>query len=353
MMEWIQTTITNAPSSLGLTNLQKENLVGALEDEILKLFPQPDKSFFYENLQKLLFKYIYNPPVSPVLNSLAPPAELMLNIISITNASPGNSSDGAITAAAIGGSGNYQYTLTGTPAGTPNPKPTFPIINTSGIFTKLPHGTYSVAVNDGTTTDNPPPAIPIIISANSFAVKITAKPTAPSVPGGADVTLTATLSNAPSKGTTTYEWINLETGLQIPRSVSSTLTGVGAGNYGVKVTNVPTGGGANTYAYTSITIKDPSSTSGTGKNQISTRGIKYYLDQLKGSGTKITSDQISSLETNIQDIIKIGISTAFDQMAEYGGQGNLMSTTYDCQIITRIADYTTALLNEINKEPKN
>ena len=55
---WIITTITGLPKGLGITNLQKEELIAELSQVITKLFPQPDDTFFYNSLQEILYRNI-------------------------------------------------------------------------------------------------------------------------------------------------------------------------------------------------------------------------------------------------------------------------------------------------------
>ncbi len=68
---WIVATITGLSKAVGITNLQKEELIAELEQVVTKLFPQADGTFFYDSFQEILYKNIINPTtLSPTLTEL-------------------------------------------------------------------------------------------------------------------------------------------------------------------------------------------------------------------------------------------------------------------------------------------
>lgn len=67
---WVEATITGMKTDPILDNERKEEVIGALENEITKLFPQPDKSYFYNNFKGILYQNIYEPPTSSIIEQL-------------------------------------------------------------------------------------------------------------------------------------------------------------------------------------------------------------------------------------------------------------------------------------------
>lgn len=65
---WVQTTLLNLPSSLLslIKTAGVDALITNLENEITSIFPQPDKSYFYDHLQVFLKQSIYNPPIEQI-----------------------------------------------------------------------------------------------------------------------------------------------------------------------------------------------------------------------------------------------------------------------------------------------
>ncbi|MEN0005877.1 MAG: hypothetical protein AAF798_17135, partial [Bacteroidota bacterium] len=78
-------------------------------------------------------------------------------------------------------------------------------------------------------------------------------------------------------------------------------------------------------------------------------GIKQILDSFFQSyDIYVTPKQVKGLEKQISDTIKAGIKSTFDNLVDMGTQGQLLSATYDRQLISRISDYTTNLLNKLS-----
>ncbi|MGH1438099.1 MAG: hypothetical protein ACRBG0_26930 [Lewinella sp.] len=61
---WVEGSITGMKTDNVLDNERKEELIANLEDEITYLFPQPDKSYFYNNFQGIIFQNIFAPPAA-------------------------------------------------------------------------------------------------------------------------------------------------------------------------------------------------------------------------------------------------------------------------------------------------
>ncbi|MEM6965779.1 MAG: M43 family zinc metalloprotease, partial [Bacteroidota bacterium] len=105
-----------------------------------------------------------------VCNSAVP---LTLNLLNQTNVSCFAGNDGSISVEAIGGSGAYTYSING---GTPQ---------NSGVFLNLTAGTYTVAVNDGSSSL----AIQVTITAPAQLVPFVVNQTPTTCAGNGDGTL--------------------------------------------------------------------------------------------------------------------------------------------------------------------
>jgi len=128
-----------------------------------------------------------------------------------------NSTDGAITITASGGTAPLSYTLSGGTLGTP-------VVQANGVFTGLGAGTYSFSVTDINNCPASAGNVTIIAPQTITADIVKADP---SCFGG---TGSATITNV-NGGTSphTYEWSNAQTGV--------TATGLAVGNYSVEITD--------------------------------------------------------------------------------------------------------------------
>ncbi len=346
--EWISITITNAPSTIPITNLQKEELVGALEQEITMMFPQPDASFFFKNLQTVLLQNIYNPPVSTTISKKvidAAPKTLAVEAIALNT----TASAGTITAIATGGSippgGSYQYFWTNITT------PTSPVIINNDpkldTVTNLSPGTYQVEVLDASLQSAK--ATATVLKSNLVLPAQSISQHNVSLNGGDDGSATVKALG----GTTpyTFEWKNIETlatatGTTANDKKTNTLTGMVAGDYIVTVTDHK-GNKASAY----LTITQPAYSAN--------NGIKYLIEKILGitKSNDPTNQGLKKLAAKLEhafkEVIKISITKTFNDLPEYGSQGRLMASTYDYQLISRISDYTTALVDEMKHDFNN
>jgi len=65
--------------------------------------------------------------------------------------------------------------------------------------------------------------------------------------------------------------------------------------------------------------------------------------------SEITNDLKSTLVSSMEDIVNQAITNVFVSLSEQGVQGQMISTAYDYQIINRISNYTSTLLNQLDK----
>lgn len=213
---WIQDTITGLQSNI-VSNFQKEELIANLEFAVIKIFPQPDESFFYSNFQELLYQNIYSPPkmdqtTQKLLDDIKRQQELI---------------------------DQHEDLLKDD---------------------ELKLGTADHHLSTGET---------------GFETGGTGEPTPPSF------------------------------------------------------------------------------------NPFQHQGVKQVLEQFfKHHELFISNKDKKKLEKDIINVIKIGITDTFSYLVDQGTQGELMTATYDRQIISRIVDYTTNLLNNLNTDldqdiPKN
>ena len=79
-------------------------------------------------------------------------------------------------------------------------------------------------------------------------------------------------------------------------------------------------------------------------------GIKSVIDRIlliKEDSTEEYQSIAKNLESTFKELIQKGIRETFNQLPAYGAQGQLMSSTYDYQLMSRISDYSTALVEEL------
>lgn len=337
--EWVQVTISTAPSTIAITNLQKDELVGALEQEISKLFPQPDDSFFFNNLQTTLYQNIYNPPPSTLMSNkvagVAPPREICVLIKNTVNTT---GSTGKIIAEALGGDlspgNNYQFTWTNTATKQD-------LASTTDTIKNLAPGEYQVTVTDGKNV-----SAPVKVSIYNSNLALTEKNYSNvSLNGGSNGMITVSATGG--SGKYTFKWTNVDTKVS-PSSTtsldgkSSTATKLKAGTYSVVVTD-----GKKSEATLLLVITEPAYSQN--------NGMKFLIEKIMGisDNTKASADQkkiASQLENAFKEVVKVAISKTFNDLPEYGAQGQLMSSTYDYQMINRISDYTTALVQELKTD---
>ncbi len=343
--QWIQVSISGLPKTIAVTNLQKEELIGALEQEVTRLFPQPDASFFYSNLQTILMQNIYNPPPSTVMSNkvagVAPPANLSV-FITIDNDAD------TLTAHVSGGnkpSQGYIYKwIDDKGAAVPN--------GTKSVASGLAEGTYQVEVSDGlntVTSDKatiyPKSKLKVAISPDGSQLKNV------SINGGSDGAAQVEITG----GTKPYKvtWKNTTSGDTTSgrngtnnTGATNTASNLSAGDYLVTVEDKK-----NAIASVVITISQPSYSA--------QNGIKYVIDQIVGvdntkknpsAADKAKKETADKLENAIKEVVKIAIAKTFNDLPEYGAQGHLISTTYDYQLISRISDYTSALVDELKTD---
>lgn len=342
IMEWVETTIDGLPDTLKVTNLQKQELIGALEQDVIQLFPQPDASFFYSNLQKVLFENIYNPPKPKGgSNKVTPPpvAPANLSVIVINN-----NAKKTLTAYVSGGQttdGAYAYEWTDSSGATVKPAdPKKP-----NIISADAGKTYSLTVTAGTTTvkkDN------LAVYKAKVVLQLLGDVNNVTSFGGNNGS--ATISASGGVAPYTFVWKNIQTSAT-PDSTeddttnSSEATGLGAGTYLVTATDSTknTPGSANFI----VSITQPAT--------IANNGVKGAIEQILGLKdgvpyVEVTSALANQLENAIKDVIQTAISNTFNKLPEYGAQGQLISSTYDYQLINRVADYVTALVDELKSD---
>lgn len=90
-----------------------------------------------------------------------------------------------------------------------------------------------------------------------------------------------------------------------------------------------------------------------GTQPVQPSGIEQILQSFfagKTNSTSITSADIKSLEKAISGEIKKGITKTFNGLADQGAQGELISATYDRQVITRISDFASNLINKLSND---
>ncbi|MEL6864433.1 MAG: SprB repeat-containing protein [Bacteroidota bacterium] len=353
VMEWVSTTISTAPSTVPITNLQKQELVGALEQAIMNMFPQPDKSFFYSNLQTVLQQNIFNPPVSTVLSSkITPPSPLQ---VLLTNVNSTKANGGSITAYASGGqvptSGySYQWEQITNPGQKPVVTTNVGTPTTTPSVSSLAPGQYRVLVTDSKTTITSDP-IEVFNSNLNLKLKANSQQNV-STNGGSDGS--ATVSATGGSGSLTFSWKNLDsqaTQNGTTTGKSNSATGLTAGTYLVTVTDSAS---PAVSAAIQVVITQPQITSFTNN------GIKYVIEKILGVTTNTNNPTnvanmalATQLESSIKEVIQLAIANTFNNLVEYGAQGQLMSSTYDYQMISRIADYVSALIDELKADYNN
>ena len=86
-------------------------------------------------------------------------------------------------------------------------------------------------------------------------------------------------------------------------------------------------------------------------------GIKQIIDKyITSSKLPNPSDSIAvnkfkaDLESELVNTLNASLEVSFNDLVDQGAQGALLNATYDRQIITRISDYTTTLLDELNSD---
>lgn len=345
--EWVQTTITTAPSTIAITNLQKDELVGALEQEVSKLFPQPDASYFFGNLQTILLQNIYNPPPSTVMSNkvagIIPPKDLSVAIQQTTNSDSGNK--GAITAVASGGklSSGSSYLFEWTDSNGKSISPSKSSTKETSVIENLAPGTYSVMVSDGKSTT---PATTVEVYKSNLSLKESNYKNV-SLSGGDDGSITVTATGGKSGYQFVWKDLNAKSTPSSSKSTdgkSSTAKDLKAGAYSVTVTD-----SANPAAKATILLNI------TQPAYSAHNGIKYLIEKILGiSGGGTASAAIkkmaAQLEGAFKQVVKIAIDKTFDDLTEFGAQGRLMSSTYDYQLISRISDYTTSLVDELRND---
>ncbi|MBN8701711.1 MAG: gliding motility-associated C-terminal domain-containing protein [Bacteroidetes bacterium] len=147
------------------------------------------------------------------------PTPITVTVTSSTNATCNGASSAQLTAVAIGGGGSYTYSLS--PGA---------VSNTSGLFTALAAGTYTVVVSDTLGCVSPVGAVHTITQPAAISISTNAGLVNESCPGDADgsATVTATGGN----GGFSY--------LLQPSSATNTtgvFAGLTAGSYTVQVTD--------------------------------------------------------------------------------------------------------------------
>ncbi len=345
--EWVQTTISTASSTISITNLQKDELVGALELEVSKLFPQPDSSFFFTNLQTTLYQNIYNPPPSTVLsNKVSGTTAPELLTVAIQSSTNTTGSTGKLVAIASGGQlakgANYQFTWTKVGVA---PAPNTTLSSTTNTVDSLSPGEYQVMVTDGKTATAP---ISATIYKSDLAIAEGNYKNV-SLNGGNDGSITATGSGG--SGKYQFKWVNIETKATPNTNLSSngkssTASGLTAGTYSITVTD-----GKKNQATILLNLTQPAYSAN--------NGMKYLIENILGisniTGTPTAQQKAmmpfaAKLENAFKQVVRIAISKTFNDLPEYGAQGQLMSSTYDYQMISRISDYTTALVDELKTD---
>lgn len=333
--QWVQTTISTLPSSIKVTNFQKDELVGALEQQVGKMFPQPDASFFYTNMQEILMQNIFNPPVAATTPPTSVPKPLSVDLVNVN----GTGTDGTLTAVVTGGdfpvgqAQVYTYAWQNTSKGVKNPDMTTNTA-TPNVQTGLAPGTYEVYVTDGNGNTASASAQ---IFASGPAIALSGSVTNVSVSGGNDGA--ATVAGTGGKKSLTYEWYNKTTDSKVPtpNDTTTTMNTLPAGTYEVTVTD-----GKGSTANLIFTITQPSySTS---------NGIDYVVNQVLTDNGYYDPTLKSNMINAIEKVVQVAISYTFNNLSEYGAQGQLMSSTYDYQMISRVSDNTTALVKALEAD---
>ncbi|MEO1513390.1 MAG: hypothetical protein AAFV95_00200 [Bacteroidota bacterium] len=340
--EWVHDTIVNAPKSVGLTNLQKEELVGALEQEVTLLFPQPDASFFFSNIQTILLQNINNPPVTTTMSKriIGTPPPRPLTVM-VTNVNTG-SNKGSLTAVASGGTppvaNQYTYAWSKIDGSTSTP-----ITENTATINNLSPGTYQVIVSDGTNTATSS-KVEVYKSTLSLQLENQTNPTLYGLSDGK-----ATVEASGGKTPYTFTWTNVDSKAVLSNNDKNTpkdtVSAAGAGTYSVVVKD-----NSNAEATILVTFQEPPYSQN--------NGIKYVIDTIldvkhddKNPMTSKDKKILSAkLDNALKQVIKISISKTFDDLPEYGSQGRLLSSTYDYQLVSRLSDYTTGLINEMKND---
>ena len=151
---------------------------------------------------------------SKIITITQPAAALTSSISAQTNVKCFGGSTGSVTVAAAGGTSTYSYTLGAT-------------TNTTGTFTALTAGTYTVNITDanGCTTTQ---SVTITQPASALTSSISAQTNVKCFGGS---TGTATVTAAGGTGTDTYSWSTS------PVQTAATATGLAVGSYTVTVTD--------------------------------------------------------------------------------------------------------------------
>lgn len=344
--DWVQATITGVPSTIPITNLQKEELIGALEQDITLMFPQPDASFFYSNIQTILLQNIYNPPPSAVLSDKVTGASAPKNLSVIVTVDNVNST---LTADATGGqkpATGYIYKWTNI-TDKSHPKE----VGDKAEADKLSVGVYQVEVSDGINTVTSDP-IQLYKSTLALAVQADSQKNV-SLNGGDNGSVVVVAKGG--KGSYKFSWKNLDdlstgTGRVAADGKTCTMSGLTAGKYLISVIDKDTKKGVATNSAMADIIVEITQPDYSANN-----GMKYVIEKIlgvdpKGSSNKGKKELASKLEHAMKEVVKIAISKTFGKLPEYGAQGRLISATYDYQMISRVSDYTTALVDELQSD---
>ncbi|MEM8906743.1 MAG: SprB repeat-containing protein, partial [Bacteroidota bacterium] len=353
IMEWVQTTISGLSGST-VTNLQKQELIGALEQDVIQMFPQPDASFFYSNLQTLLLQNIYNParPSAASTQISTPAAPKNLSVVVVNN-----NAEKTLTAFASGGQlpagGSYQYEWTNVTE--PSKKVSTQKKNPAMAINLTEGDTYALTVSDGTSTAQPTNTAALKIYKTPLLLRLSGKVTNVTLYGGDNGA--ATVEVVGGKAPYAFTWTNLETTAKVASTTgsnktTSTANDLKAGTYLVEVTDSTKKAAATATLLVAVTQPAASANN----------GIKSVIEQVLGlssDGTpssryiEVNSTLATQLETAIKASIRQSIANTFNKLPEYGAQGRLISSTYDYQLISRIADYVEALVNELKSDYNN
>lgn len=338
--QWVQTTISTLPPAIKVSNFQKDELIGALELQVGKMFPQPDASFFYSNLQEILLQNIFNPPKAAMSSpSVIAPQQLSVLLIN-TNSSTGG--DGSLQAVVTGGTAPYEFSWEREGADDFDHDQ-----NDAGdVRTKCDAGNYTVYVVDSAGSKAKGSGT---LFKSSLALKMPNPVTNVKSYGenNGQATVVVSGGTAPYK----FSWYNpktdkTEAGTTDADGTSNSAKDLAASTYTVVVTDKN-----KSTANIQVSISEPKFDAG--------NGLKSVIEQiLRNNYVYDPSSIAGSLEHAIEKIVQIAIAYTFNNLAEFGAQGQLMSSTYDYQMISRVSDYTMALINALEKDyevniPKN
>jgi len=318
---WIQTTILNLVQGPELTDDKKEELVADLEDEVTRLFPQPDRITFYNTFSTLLEQQLYDPSL------LGPSAgKSARNVSGMTPTDP-NAALAAATAAAKALGDNVQKALDDLN------------LAKSKLANAGPTASRATKARLVQAVDAKQDALDSLTEQLDQANIDVAEAQAKVAEDPIEAKLLKDRAAAAADVAT-----------QI-KDLQDQLDGLDDGDEDAKADL------ENQLAEARKNLADLTKQSSATKKS-SDGGLKGLLAGFAAENQISDPTKVVEWQSKVKEEIRKAISKVLTSMSEHGVQGRLLSTTYDYQVVTRVSEYSKAALAQLTTDldveiPKN